>query len=329
MRISIVCPVFDSPPHLLIAAARSVLDDRSGAVGQLILVDDASRRADTIEAMAALAAADRRVVLLHNPRNLGPASSRNAGLRSAREEWIGFLDADDVWLPGHISRLQALVSAHPQARWIGARHRLVMPNGLSEPARRFTCPGGIQLGSDVQRLEGPALTRMLLANFHIHLGATLVRRELADAIGGFAEGISYYEDFLLLAKLSTQAPLFYLDADGYGWRRGGPGLTSDARRLAPASLRMHSVAARDPMLRPYRREIRWARYSATKGLALNNLMAGNRMRALGVALRGWSIDPREAGDFLLFLRLWAGGPAAAPDSAARYSSAERFTVRGV
>jgi glycosyltransferase involved in cell wall biosynthesis len=328
MRISIVCPVHDTPPPLLAAAARSVLHDPSGAIRQFILVDDGSRREDTKRTLVEIAATDPRVTLIRAPRAagaVGPASARNLALAAAREDWVGFLDSDDTWLPGHPARLRGLLAAHPEAVWIGTRHRLVSADGASESARGLDGAGGHRLADNLLRFEAPALTRVLLSDFRLHLGASLVRRDLAEAAGGFGEGLFYYEDFLFLTKLSTLAPLHYLEADGYGWRRGGDGLTSDARRLDPSTLAMHARAARDPMLQPFRREIRWARYSATKGLAMNNLLAGRRRQALALAIRGWLQDPREMAELLLFLRLWRRGVEA--EAAARYSGAERFVVR--
>jgi glycosyltransferase involved in cell wall biosynthesis len=326
MRISIVCPVHDTPPSLLAAAARSVLHDPSGVIRQLILVDDGSRREDTRRTLVEIAATDPRVTLVRSPRSLGPASARNLALAAASEDWVGFLDSDDTWLPGQPARLHGLLAAHPEAVWIGTRHRLVSADGESERARGLDCPSAQRLADNLLRFEAPALTRVLLSDFQLHLGAVLVRRDLALAAGGFGEGLFYYEDFLFLAKLSTLAPLHYLEADGYGWRRGGEGLTSDARRLDPSTLAMHARAVRDPMLRRFRREVRWARYSATKGLAMNNLLAGRRRQALALALRGWMQDPREMAELLLFLRLWRHGVET--DAAARYSGAERFVVRG-
>jgi len=325
MRISIVCPVHDTSPPLLAAAARSVLHDPSGAIRQLILVDDGSRREDTRRTLTEIAATDPRVTLIRTAATLGPAGARNLALAAAREDWVGFLDSDDTWLPGQAARLRGLLAGHPEAAWIGTRHRLVFADGASEPARGLDGPCARRLADNLLRLETPALTRVLLSDFRLHLGAVVVRRNLALAVGGFGEGLFYYEDFLFLAKLSTLAPLHYLEADGYGWRRGGPGLTSDARRLDPSTLAMHAQAARDPMLRRFRREIRWARYSATKGLAMNNLLAGRRRAALVLALRGWLQDPREVAELLLFLRLWRHGVET--DAAARYSGAERFVVR--
>ncbi|WP_439596826.1 glycosyltransferase family 2 protein [Falsiroseomonas sp.] len=327
MRISLICPVYDTPPPLLRAAARSVLDATPGASGilQLILVDDASRAAPTRAALQQLAVEDARVLVLRSPRNRGPASARNLGLEAAIGDWIGFLDADDLWLPGHLERLASVAATHPDAAWIGAGHVLLQPGGGCPPAPRLPAAEGLPLAPGLRRHEGAGLTRLMLANFWMHLGAMVVRRAVLRQAGGFAEGLSYGEDIHLMARLSTLAPLHYLEAEGYAWRRGRPSLTSSAARLRFDSLRVHQIAAQDPLLRGFAREHRWARYKATKGLALNNLLAGRRAAALHAALRAWLLDPREVHDLSHFLRLWLGGTEGR--DLRRYSQAEQFSVR--
>ncbi len=330
LQISIIAPVFDTAAPLLRAAARSVLGDATGGPAQLILVDDASSAPGTLRCLNALAAADRRVVVLRNPRNLGPASSRNHGLRAATGDWVGFLDADDVWLPGQFGRWRAMRAARPEARWLGMGHRSLRPDGQAAPAPRLpaSVSGSDQAqGDGLHEIAGPALTALLLANFWLHLGATLTERRLLEQAGGFAEGLYYFEDFHLLAKLSTLAPLILSDAEGYGWRREDAGLTTSPRRLRGSSLAMHRLAAREPVLRGFRREIRWAHYSAMKGLAMNNLLAGRGRPALGFALRAWLIAPQEWRELALFLRLWRRGAPDAALGADGYSSAELFARR--
>ncbi|NKE45435.1 glycosyltransferase family 2 protein [Roseomonas frigidaquae] len=331
MRISLICPVYDTPPDLLRAAARSVLgaaqqaDGVPDGIAQLILVDDASRNAATCAALAELAEADSRVLVLRNPRNAGPASARNLGMQVAIGDWVGFLDADDLWLPGHLERLCAVAAAWPDAAWIGSRHCLLNPDDGTEPAAGLPTEGAEPLAPGLTRHGGARLTALMLSNFWMHLGAMLVRRDVLLRAGGFAEGVTYGEDIHLMARLSVLAPLHYLDAQGYAWRRGRPSLTSNAARLRFSALKVHVAAARDPLLHGFARERRWARYKATKGLALNNLLAGNRFTALRAAVAAWLVDPREVGDLARFLSLWLGGTEGR--DLRHYSQAEQFTVR--
>ncbi len=69
-------------------------------------MDDASTDG-TAEVVAALAAADPRIVLVRSPENGGASAARNLGLPHVRGEWLTFLDADDRLLPGAIGALVA------------------------------------------------------------------------------------------------------------------------------------------------------------------------------------------------------------------------------
>lgn len=297
----------------LAEAVASVLAefDAAGISGEVILADDASRRPETLNGLQRLAVPGGRVRLLEGEINQGPASARNRGISAARGTWLGFLDADDLWQPGRFAAMRGLMVA-PDIGWIAGRHALFMPDGALLPAPELATPGLCQ---------GEALTRRLIANFWVHLGASLVRRDLALRLGGFGEGLFYGEDVLFVARLSCLAPLHLLDREVYAWRRAGGGLTGASGRLGPASLAYLDVARRDPLLRGFQREIRWALYSARKGLAANNLGAGRRLSALHFAGRAWLSDPREARDFLRFLRLIPGGAAT---GRAGYTQAESF-----
>ena len=319
MDLSVICPLHDTPPRLLLAALASVRAccDEAGQDYEILLVDDASTAPATLACLDSIR--DPAVRLLRNPVQEGPAGARNRGLAAATGEWVGFIDADDLWLPGR-QRLAASLMARPDVDWIGGRHLLREPGGDS-PARGLA--EALGLAPDAVA-GGAALTRCLIANFWMHLGATLVRRGLAQRLGGFAPGLSYYEDFLFMARLSRSAPLHRLDADLYAWRREGGGLTAAPGRLRRSSLRMYALAGADPLLRPFHRELRWARYSALKGLAANNRLSGARGRALALALEAWATDPREWRTFALMARLCLAPDSALHGRLRRYSQAEFF-----
>jgi hypothetical protein len=100
---------------------------------------------------------------------------------------------------------------------------------------------------------------------------------------------------------------------------------SSPARLSPEYARVHEVARAEPLLCGFARELRWARYAAYKGLALNNLLSGRRALALRFALRAWLADPREVADLALFARLFVRrSREAILRDGGRYSQAERF-----
>ena len=311
VEVSVICPVFDACPALLRDAVASVLREfqAAGVEGEVLLVDDASGRPETRAEMQSMAGI---ATLLRMDTNQGPAAARNRGIAAARGTWLGFLDADDLWQPGRMAAMHGLM-ADPHVAWIGGRHAFLLPDGTLAPAP-LLASGGVP--------EGDGLTRRLLANFWMHLGATLVRREHVLRINGFGAGLFYGEDVLFLTRLSRVAPLHLIDREVYAWRRAGSGLTASPMRLGARSLRFLALAGADPLLRGFRREVGWARYSARKGLAVNNLRAGRRWAALRLATTAWLSDPREAPDFVRFLSLLAGRPQATPTP---YSRAEIFT----
>jgi glycosyltransferase involved in cell wall biosynthesis len=46
--------------------------------------------------------------------NGGPARARNLGLSEAKSEWVGFLDADDLWPEGKLRRARAVLETQPR-----------------------------------------------------------------------------------------------------------------------------------------------------------------------------------------------------------------------
>ena len=75
---------------------------------EMIIVDDCSTD-DTIKVVKTFT--DKRIKLLHNEVNLGPAMSWNRAFEVMQGRWVAFLDADDLWTPTKLQdQLQFMIT---------------------------------------------------------------------------------------------------------------------------------------------------------------------------------------------------------------------------
>ena len=326
LDVSVICPVFNTDPHILGAAVKSVLQQAGPHGIELILVDDASTRADTATALQALAAQDGRVQVVWQSTNAGPSQARTAGIARASHDWIGFLDSDDLWPGEKLRQADAVLREQPDTRWISGNYATLLPDGQQRPSLCLTrkCSGA-EIAADTQRLKTPGLTRLLIQNW-LPLGTSLCRRSLIAAAGGFEPHLLYGEDWLLCLRMSTLAPMDYCSSKTYVLRRQGMSMMRSPGRMSARLAHSGSLARRDPMLRGVRRELRWFQYATYKDIAMNNALNGNKVKSVLFALRALSVDPREVGELMMFLRLLPKRDVALADGLRAYSTAEQVVL---
>jgi glycosyltransferase involved in cell wall biosynthesis len=120
----------------------------------------------------------------------------NLGLERARGDIIGWISADDVYLPGAISKAVRALDEHPEAL-------AVYCNFLEIDAD----------DRDVRREKSRQATTddlLNVKNFVPHQ-TTFFRRDAALAVGGVRHGIDRVMDWDLWIRLSRRGPLLYVD----------------------------------------------------------------------------------------------------------------------
>jgi len=312
LNVSVICPVFNTHPLLIDSAVRSVLDQAGSHRCEVILIDDCSTDPATRSALQDATARDGRVRAIYQPKNTGPGQARAVGISHAEYDWIGFIDSDDTWTQDKLERAQAVLLERPYTRWIASNFSTLLPGGELRPAHRFAPESSAtQAGYVSRRFSTPELTRML-TGFQAPLGANLFRKDLIAESGGFDPRLIYGEDWLLGLRVSVLAPMDHMEAKTYVLNRQGASMMHSAGRLSSQLARSASLARRDPVLRPFRRQLRWYHYNVYKDAAMNNALNGHKVKGLVFALMALSIDPREIKDLLRFVRLLpASGPALA------------------
>src|SRR5665213_2910 len=95
MGVSVIVPAYNS--ECFIAEALKSVLVQGPSVIEVIVVDDGS-----VDSTCDIVRSFGDPVRLIRQENQGPAAARNNGLRRVRGDYIAFLDADDVWLPGKL-----------------------------------------------------------------------------------------------------------------------------------------------------------------------------------------------------------------------------------
>jgi GT2 family glycosyltransferase len=113
-RISVLTPVYNTPPDLLRRMVDSVREQWYPD-WQLCLADDASTKPETRAALDAIDGTDPRIHVVRQPQNGGISAATNAALAVADGEFVALLDHDDEITPDALLEVVELLNRHPDA----------------------------------------------------------------------------------------------------------------------------------------------------------------------------------------------------------------------
>jgi len=181
---------------------------------ELIVVDDGSTDASAAIAQEYIVARPRQIRLVRHKdgRNHGMSAARNLGIAAASGKYIGFLDADDEWLPNKLFEQVALLEADPALGMIYGR-TTIWYSWQSQPSDRdFHYDLGVVPG---RAYHPPHLFESLLLNVYQTPTTcnALFSRHVALQVGGFDNAFKgMFEDQVFFAKVMMTAPVFVSDA---------------------------------------------------------------------------------------------------------------------
>lgn len=203
-RVSIITP-YRNAAEFLAEAIESVMAQTVGC-WELLLIDD--RSSDGSAAIARdYAARDPRIRMLATAGSdrTGAAAARNVGLAAARGEFVAFLDADDLLLPGKLEQELAIAERYPNAALIcGAA---LWQHFGDQHAYWIDRVRHVSTGMH----EPPGLLDQLILLRSDQVPCTcsvLARRDAVTDAGGFEESLSLYEDQSVWVKLFARHPVY-------------------------------------------------------------------------------------------------------------------------
>lgn len=195
--ISIIVPVYNAEKYL-----RSCLDSvmtQSYTNWECILIDDGSPD-ESGNICDQYSESDTRFIVIHK-NNEGPAEARNQGLKSAKGDYITFVDSDDEMMPGTLMAYSEAVDKYGEVDVIKAGY--IKFYEYSSNIRSFSCNQDCVVynhSSAVQKLND-------ISMYHGFLWNECIRSELTKGVV-FDKNVRWNEDNLFSYQCFMKAHSF-------------------------------------------------------------------------------------------------------------------------
>jgi glycosyltransferase involved in cell wall biosynthesis len=292
--ISIIIPNYNNG-HFVKNAIESALNQRYRDF-EVIVVDDGSTD-NSRDVVASFG--DRVRYIWQENRGLGGA--RNTGIRAAKGKLVGFLDADDEWLPTFLETMVALADQHPEAA-------IYYCSAQAMDVNRHELPQ--TFGGPVRPPEMMYQT-LLRANFLIP-STILIRRSVVIEVGLFEQALRSMhgcEDWDLWLRLAPKYTFVGTPAILVRYRLHGSSFSANPAGMQRA---VHAVIEKhfgpdDGQWHEWPPEKRRAYGGVYRYHALTSVQRQNNWEAGAMFLRqALQADPLLAKDLDLFYALALG-----------------------
>jgi glycosyltransferase involved in cell wall biosynthesis len=204
--VSVVIPCYNAAKYIG-EAIQSVLDQRYDGPLEVLVADDGSTDGSR-EIIASYGPPVR--LLPKEPQEQRSASrARNRCLRAATQPLVAFLDADDLWLPGHLSALADAMTKQPSL-------------GLAYDKGYFAWADG--------RIDGPVFPEPyrprvtpdeLILKQCFPPAAVMVRRDVFAEVGLFDQTLRHAEDHDMWLRILEKYPAAHVPFFGFKYRQHG------------------------------------------------------------------------------------------------------------
>lgn len=200
--VSVVIPAYNCADFIG-DALDSILHQEYPAL-EVFVVDDGSTDG-TCDVVARRGSA---VTLIRQP-NAGAAVARNEGMQRARGEYVAFLDADDLWLPGKLRLQVKHLERHADVGMCCTRWHLLHPDSAGH--YHFEHAPVPESAPVDPKFAGWVYCELLL-DCEVWTSTVLMRRELTARVGGFDVKLRRGQDYDYWLRASRMARIDRLDA---------------------------------------------------------------------------------------------------------------------
>lgn len=210
--------------------------------------------------------------------NSGVDAARNNGIAVAKGQYIGLLDADDMWHPDRVQRQMQFIAEHPQTAVIAGDAIVDLANGW--PALPQTT------AARLVSIEELVITSRFAPS------SALIRKDCFDTAGLFRANISGAADRDLWIRLAAHYEITLLLMPLMFYRNHGQNMSTAAAHMDEVDRRMlKAVFSEIPALRKRRALRRKAFSYAASMSSFLYTAAGNQRAALGLIIESLLLWP--------------------------------------
>jgi len=202
MKISVVIPVYNAEKFLEMAVESAL---KQTEVTEVILIEDCSPD-NALGICKKLKEKYKKIKLYQHPdrKNHGAATSRNLGIIKANNDWIAFLDADDVYLENRFKHIPEIVKKRKEVDGIYDAIGVFFEN---EKLQKEWNIGELTTVKDILIPE-ELFFYLLFGKGYFSLDGLTVKKELLIRVGLFDDRLRLHQDTHLCAKLAASGHLF-------------------------------------------------------------------------------------------------------------------------
>lgn len=206
--ISVVIPAYNSE-RFIRQAIESILA-QTVSVDEIIVIDNncTDRTVEIAEELGAR-------VVKETKQNLSAA--RKKGIEFCRNDWIAFLDSDDLWEPQKIEFQWQAIETFPRARIISCDSFLL--NETAQIKVSITKLDTPEKGFEIQQLNGerylfcPKVEADLFFQIKVNASTVIYHREVFSQIGMFDEEMLYGESLEFIMRAMGHFPVALIRKD--------------------------------------------------------------------------------------------------------------------
>jgi glycosyltransferase involved in cell wall biosynthesis len=189
---------------------------------EVLVGDDGSR--DRSAAIAASFGSTVRVLRHPHGENRGVSATRNLCIRAASQSFVALLDADDVWLPNHLSALTGALA-------------MQLDTGMAYDDGSYMTADGRNLHQGFT-YPPPSTPEMMLANCCVFPSGVVIRGHVFRRVGLFDERLRYCEDYDMWLRIFEVFPVTHVAVDGYLYRRHAEQISASVDLICQNAVRV-------------------------------------------------------------------------------------------